>query len=98
MNPNNPIIEETIGSLEGIRRAAAEPDLFDGVKARLAHPVRRSTYARRPLYWSAAAGLALLIALNIFSAIRIHSDQSNGQATSSGTETEYFSYLEPLNL
>jgi len=98
MKTNKTVIDQTLESLDGIDRATADADLYFRVQARLAGAPRRPAGITRPLYWSVAAGLTLLIGMNFFAAFTHYEDQIKSSSSSSAMATDYFSYLEPINL
>jgi len=91
-------IEETLNSFDGIRRATPKPDLFPGIQQRLGLPEKKTIPLKRPFYWSVAAGIAILIGLNIFGAIYYHSAQSISSQVPAAIAKDYLSYLGPIKL
>lgn len=57
-------IDETLGSLDGIGRAAAPANLHARVMARIGAAKPRRIVLRAPMVWLAAAGFLLLVGLN----------------------------------
>jgi len=91
-------IDETLNSLDGIARAKADSNLYKKVMEQAKHH-EQSTSRLRPLYyWPAAAGLALLVTLNILAAIHYKSNNSVSQEVPAAVATEYLSYLGPIKL
>ena len=91
-------IEETLGSLDGIRRAESpegfQPIVMAGLKE---NPSRRILFTTANI-WKVAAGLALLISMNIVS---IHYCTTTGEVQSKPAETiasDYFTYIETIKL
>lgn len=84
-------IERTIDSLDGIKRPAANPLLFERIMNNL-EKAEAKVIALPPLQkWSIAAGIALLILLNVFSLNHLRSN--NQQAKQQAFASEYFNYL-----
>jgi hypothetical protein len=88
-------IDETMESLEGITQAKADPALF----GRLQHLIveaapGRSMFPTR-LLWKVAAGLALLITMNIVSYVQYNKSSDSGIA-GDPIASEYFTYIETI--
>jgi hypothetical protein len=97
MKTMEPLIDETLNSLDGIGRATAPPGLYPELQARLAGSGRKQVEFKRRTYWSVAAGLALLIALNFFAAFSGYQLQGPSASSSTAEAADYFSYLESIN-
>jgi hypothetical protein len=98
MKTNVTVIDHTLESLDGIDRATADADLYFRLQARLAGVPPRPAGITRPLYWTVAAGLALLIGMNFLAAFTHYQYQGQSSSSPSAMATDYFSYLEPINL
>lgn len=91
MNTEDTNIENTMNSLNGIKRPVASPLLVDRIMKSV-ESVEAKIVNMSPMQrWSIAAGIALLITLNVFSA-KQYSTTSKGNGTNA-FEKEYFSYL-----
>ena len=98
MNTKEKWIEDTLNSLDEIRRAPSTGDLLVKIEAKLAQPDAKTVRIQHSTDWYAAAGLALLITMNIFGILYYHKAQTPGQAAPSALASEYLSYLEPIKL
>ena len=91
-------IEETLGSLDGIRRAESPEGFQKLVMAGLKEiPLKRILFTTANI-WKVAAGLALLISMNIVS---IHYYTKTGEVHTNPVETiatDYFTYIETIKL
>jgi hypothetical protein len=91
-------IKKTMESLEGITRAESGPLLYDRVMSRLRNPKSRIISYNPRILWKIAAGLALLISINIFSIVTYNKSHKTSQTNSNPLATEYFSYIEIIKL
>ncbi|MFZ4523476.1 MAG: hypothetical protein ACOYNC_17365 [Bacteroidales bacterium] len=92
-------INQTLNSFEGIKRAKAAPDLYMLVAKAVSYPQQQKGKIRTSYYWSVAAGIAILITLNIFGMIYYNSRQQiNAPEVTVSVATDYLSYLEPIKL
>ena len=98
MNTKETWIDGTMNSLEGIRRAPADPELFDKIMAQTAKPVKITGRFRPVTFWVAAAAIAILVTMNILGLLYYHKVPTSSQGTPATLATEYFSYLEPIKL
>ena len=91
-------INETMESLEGISRAECDPRLYDRVMQALGNS-RPGTIPFNPrLVWKIAAGLALLISVNILSIVHYSRTHESGQTQINTLASEYFSYINTIKL
>jgi hypothetical protein len=91
-------IDETLNSLDGIRQAAADPDLLRKVEAKLLHQEKTTSLIRQRYYWAVAAGIAVLVALNILGVLLYHQGQNLSEAVPAALANDYLSYLGPIKL
>ncbi len=91
-------IEETMNSLDGIRCAPADPGFFLKIQLKADHQESNAIIFKRPLFWPIAAGIALLIALNIFGVLHFRKTQIMTQQVPAAIVTDYLSYLGPIKL
>ena len=91
-------IDDTLNSLDGIRRAPADPELYLKVQARAGLPEKKTSGLWRNNYWPIAAGLAFLITLNIFGTLYYQNGQTSSLEVPAAVATDYLSYLSPINL
>ncbi len=98
MNPKETWIDETLNSLDNIQRASASADFFQKIQSRAGLSGNQTTGISKRFYWSVAAGLALLIALNVFVAQQSHVSSKQQVENPATMASEYFSYLSPIKL
>ena len=98
MNTKETWIDETLNSLDGIRRAPADPDLFLKIQARAVLPEKKTSGLWKANNWRMAAGLAFLITLNIFGTVYYQHGQTTSLEVPAAVATDYLSYLSPINL
>jgi hypothetical protein len=91
-------INDTLNSLDGIKRAASDPDLLLHLQAKLIQPEIRALPVRQHYYWSVAAGITLLIALNITGALYYRHADTVASEIPAAVATDYLSYLGPIKL
>ena len=91
-------ISETMESLEGIQPAAGDPILAEKVmnRIRLGRPVAFSF--RAPVVLKAAALILLLISFNLITFIYSAGGTDISENSVKSIATEYFSYIDSLNL
>ncbi len=75
-------IEEVVESAANIQRVKADESLYDRIQLRLKGKVRSLDYVSSPRVWLVAAGIALLLALNV-TAITYAAMQKSGPVHSS---------------
>ena len=91
-------INETMESLEGISRAGSDPRLYDRVIQAIGNS-RPGTIPFNPrVVWRIAAGLALLISINIFSIVHYNKTHEASETQINTLATEYFSYINTIKL
>ena len=98
MEPKETWVDETLNSLDGIRRAQPDPGIFIWPGAKPATGRNMPPQILRPVFWRVAAGIALLIALNILGAIHFRNTHVPTPMVSEGIVSDYLYYLEPVNL
>ncbi len=91
-------IEETMGSLDGIRGAKASSALVSDLESMTAMPGIGSGTLRPSRYWSAAAALALLLAMNILVFTNYHRSSGQPKGPTEILADDYLSYLGPIKL
>jgi thiosulfate reductase cytochrome b subunit len=89
-------IDETLTALDGMNRATAPPDLLFKIQAKTAHTEHKTAVLQRPFYLSVAAGIALLITLNIFGLLNYHQTQKITREIPAAVANDYLSYLSPI--
>lgn len=89
-------IDETLTALDGINRATAPHDLLLKIQAKAAPVIRKTVVLHRPFYWSVAAGIAVLITLNIFGVLNYHQTQNITGEVPAAVANDYLSYLSPI--
>lgn len=89
-------IEETLESLDGIGTIPTPPELTSSIleQMQLQRPDQLSSASR--LVWKIAAGLLILIMLNILFVFH-YTRQDASEITSNPLSTEYFTYIETIN-
>ncbi|MDP2385168.1 MAG: hypothetical protein Q8M29_02235 [Bacteroidota bacterium] len=91
MNTEDTNIENTMNGLNGIKRPVASPLLVDRIMKSV-ESVEAKIVDMSPMQrWSIAAGIVLLITLNVFSAKQYSGGSKSSE--SNAFEKEYFSYL-----
>ena len=98
MNRKETWINDTLNSLEGIRRATSDPGLFIKVQAEALHPMSKKRGFKGAYYWSAAACITLLIALNILGALYYHQSENLTGSGVAAVATDYLYFLRPVKL
>ncbi len=91
-------IEETLGSLDGIRGAKASSALVSKLESMADMPGFGSRILRPALYWPAAAALALLLAMNILVFTNYHRSSAQSKGPTEILADDYLSYLGPIKL
>ncbi|MCX6279114.1 MAG: hypothetical protein NT004_13615 [Bacteroidetes bacterium] len=98
MNAKEKWINETMGALDGIRRAHVNPELIDGFTTKIIHQKQKTSKIRPAVLWRVAATLAILISLNILGAIYYRQSYNTSQETTKAVASEYLYYLGPIKL
>jgi len=91
-------IEETMDSLDGIRRATPKSDPFPALQQRLSLSEKKTIPIKGTFYWSVAAGIAILIALNILGTLYYQNSQRISGQVPAAIAKDYLSYLGPIKL
>ena len=91
-------IEETLGSLDGIRGAKATSALVSNLESITDMPGFGSRTLRPALYWPAAAALALLLAMNILVFTNYHQSSGQPKGPTEILAEDYLSYLGQIKL
>jgi hypothetical protein len=91
-------IDETLESLDGIRRAGSDPMTYEKVMHRLRAPMTRRIQVQPGLVWRVAAGLTLLIGLNALSLFYFSRSSRESETQTKTLATEYFSYTNSIKL
>jgi len=94
MNTKEEWIAETMKSLDGIQRAKSTPVLHEQLNRILTASDGRIVLLQSRLLLKIAAGLALLIALNIISLS--YYSRSTRTETANPLVSEYFSYIKTI--
>ncbi|MEO8148006.1 MAG: hypothetical protein ABI723_10235 [Bacteroidia bacterium] len=94
MNSKEKLIEETLQSIENIKRATVSPELYELVMERLKNQKARIVSIKSQTMWRAAACIAVLVGLNIFTLIQNKKSDSTPPDNSNSFAQEYFSYLK----
>lgn len=88
-------IEEAIQSLENIRRAEMAEELHHKILNRITRRAGKEISIRPQTLWRAAAAIALLIIMNVFSMVHFNKSNGAGAKTESNVfAQEYFSYTK----
>jgi hypothetical protein len=85
-------IEETLSSLENIKRAEANPFLFTRIESKL--QISKEVLLKPSLVWSMAACVLVVLSINIFTLS--HFAKSKTDINSNALSNEYFSYTKNL--
>lgn len=96
MNSKEKWISDTMASIEGIRRAEWDTLAFEKVTERFRNPDRKIFVLTPRQLWQVAAGLALLISLNVLSLVYYPRSTDTSQNNVKTLASEYFSYLDSV--
>jgi hypothetical protein len=96
MKSNEQWINETLESLEGIMPSPGDPLLYEKVRSRISNTPQETIFFSQGLIWKIAAGIALLISINIFSIIHNNRSREVSQSQNNSLANEYFSYIETI--
>jgi hypothetical protein len=91
-------IDETINSLDGMHRAPADPELFRKLQTRPGYMVNEPIGLEPSFYWYAAAGIAILLTLNVLTALYYYDFQSTSQVVPEAFAADYLSYMGTIKL
>jgi hypothetical protein len=98
MKDKETLIRETMDSLDGILRASPEPGFYERLRTSPGCLSRDAKPLKWGVIWQVAAGLALLVSLNI-AIIAYYYQSGSSVSTVPTTEAqEYLAYLETINL
>jgi len=98
MKTNKQLIDDTLNSLELLQRAKPDPDLVDHILNSAGRSESTVPMMKRPFTWAIAAGIVLLISLNVAGLLYVNKTQNHATDLPSAISTEYLSYLEPIKL
>jgi hypothetical protein len=98
MNRKETWINETMNALDGIRPAASDPELVRKLYSTASEPHENKDLFPRPVYWSVAAGIALLVTLNVLTALHFNRNHTNLKEAPAAVATEYLTYLGTAKL
>ncbi len=93
MNAKEEWIAQTMESLDGLRRAESDPGTYEKVMSRIRPEGIRRMTLRPSVIWRVAAGLALLIGLNVFSMVWFNRPSGTSQSEAKTLANDYFSYI-----
>ncbi len=96
MNSKKQWIRETMESLDGIHRAESDPLVFHKVTDQFRNPLKITPAREHRQLWQIAAGLALLVTLNVFSLVFYTRFTAASQNTEKIIASEYLSYLDTI--
>jgi hypothetical protein len=96
MNTKEQWINETMESLDGIRRATGDPLLGAKIAERLRAGNGRTLLLKPGMLLKIAAGLALLITINVFSVI-YYARTTSLTDNANPLVSEYFTYIKTIN-
>ncbi|MEI6454779.1 MAG: hypothetical protein WCO93_00695 [bacterium] len=89
-------INETMESLNGLNRARADQSLLHDLLGRIDRNERKTVTLRTGTLMRIAAGIVILVALNIISILFYDHLNSSEQTNRKLVATEYFSYLDTI--
>jgi hypothetical protein len=95
MNTREQRIGEIMESLDGMHRAQGDPLLHEKVEARLGKSGRTAFLPATGLLLKIAAGLALLISVNVISVV-YYTRSASAETSSNPVATGYFSYIKTI--
>ncbi len=90
-------IEKTLESLNGMQKAEPDAFFYDRLISTLENREVKVISIAPRLVWQAAAGLLLLVAMNIFVWSRATPNE-NTQTAGNPVAQEYFSYMKSVQL
>ncbi len=90
--------EETMNSLDGIGRATPHPTLLHPRLQMNDFTQPEAVPAKPSFYWTIAAGIAILVSLNVLGALYYHHAQNLSQQAPAAIANDYLSYLGPIKL
>jgi hypothetical protein len=91
-------INETMDSLDGIQPATGDPLNMKKIMQQVQKKREPYILTQRHLILQIAAGLTLLISVNIFSLLNYNGTSNSEQTLVKTLATEYFSYMETIKL
>jgi hypothetical protein len=91
-------IDETMDALEGIQQAKANPNLMRSLEAEIHKPAPTFQRIRPAVLWPIAATIAVLVSMNILSAVYYTQSYPSAQETTDAVVSEYLYYLGPIKL
>lgn len=97
METNEEKINKTMESLDGMDQAEMDPVIFDRILQRLRDQGPKVISIHKQLIWKAAALILILISINVFTMVFYTRSGSSGNTVKS-VATEYFSYIDSINL
>ena len=89
-------IENTLNSIENMRRAETSSGLYEQLIANASQGVRLTPISNKTM-WRVAAAIGLLIALNVFSLAKFNSTNDKHKQGNAFSQ-EYFSYVNEVQL
>jgi len=89
----NKNIQETLNSLDKLQRAVPQPGFYDRLAKRIEKGEAVIVFIKPSLLWQAAACIAVLVVLNVFTWVRSGKVESISQENTNPIAKEYFSYL-----
>jgi hypothetical protein len=89
----NKKVEETLASFDGIRRAEANPFIYERIVQRMQSSKESISAITPVMKWRLAAFAILLVGLNIFSLLHYKKNQKGVLPNQQPFATEYFSYI-----
>ena len=91
----NKEIEQTLGSLHGMERAMPSDRFYEKLMLRVEKKEAKVVPVAPRTLWRAAAGIALLVALNVWICLRFNKQENaTAQSNNNPVAEEYFSYLK----
>lgn len=98
MEPKAQWISETLDSLERIRRAGSDPQTYEKVMQRVQLPDQKRIFLQSGFVWRIAAGMTLLIGLNVLSMFYFSNSSKTAESHTKSLASEYFSYISTFKL
>ena len=96
MNQKENWIQETLNSIDNIKRADASEELYENIAQRLQRRETKIISLQSNLVWRVAASITILIGLNVFTLLSQHTKNENKTGESNTFATEYFSYINQI--
>ena len=96
MNQREKWIQETLNSVDNIKRAEASEELYDNIMQRLQKRDVKIISLQSKTVWRVAASIAILIGINVITLLSQRSGNENKNNDPNTFAIEYFSYINQI--